>query len=302
MSLPRKKARMTETIIEVEPQAFLNQARESLAIKQKLEKSGEHNLDIDQNIRCIRAILAMNQEIWNRCKLSVNENSSKDAGLVSLMMFTRYGYEKVKAYTRTENDKKLWFITRARRTEEWFCVESLVRLPAELNPNKMFQPPFSKDDSGVAAKFIDYDLFFENSLSLHDTILKPFLATLKDHLGAVQVCLGKIDEWLMVPHNNRDFLEKTFGMNLIIPNIVDGADVQYLLKKSHIYGTHNTTFKISKKSQQIQLEKFLDFVQTAEQDFVGKIRATEVRGVVTLAPPIIHSSKGAADRKHRRSY
>jgi hypothetical protein len=45
MSSPRKKARMTETNIEVEPQAFLAQTRESLAIKQNLEKSGEHNLD-----------------------------------------------------------------------------------------------------------------------------------------------------------------------------------------------------------------------------------------------------------------
>jgi hypothetical protein len=40
-----------------DPQAFLIKARESLAIKQHLFL-GEHNLDIDQNIRGVRAILA----------------------------------------------------------------------------------------------------------------------------------------------------------------------------------------------------------------------------------------------------
>jgi hypothetical protein len=64
---------MTETNIEVEPQAFLAQARESLAIKQNFKKLGEHNLDIHQNIRGIRAILAMNQEIWTRCKGSLDK-------------------------------------------------------------------------------------------------------------------------------------------------------------------------------------------------------------------------------------
>jgi hypothetical protein len=173
-------------------------------------------------------------------------------------------------------DKKLRFTTTARHSQRRFCVEPLYSLPAELNPNDMFQPPYSKD-----TKFIDYDLFFENSLSLHDTILKPFLATLKDHLEEVQVCLGKIDEWLMVSYSNIDFLEKTFGKKLVIPNIVSGAGKYAKLKTSRISGTHSTTFKISEITQQNQLKKFLDFTSTAEQDYLGKIRATAA-GVVTL--------------------
>jgi hypothetical protein len=75
--------------------------------------------------------------------------------------------------------RELRFTTTARSTKKLISIEPLYKLPAELNPNNMFQPPYSKDDSGVAAKFIDYEILFENSLSLHDTILKPFLVRLK---------------------------------------------------------------------------------------------------------------------------
>jgi hypothetical protein len=239
--------------------------RKSNRLRAKADTNDEYDLEmrqddgIHQNIRGIRAILPMNQEIWNRCKRSLGEAAGSDPGS---MMFTRYGYEEVNA---TSVNEELLFTATVRRTDIWFCVEILHYLPAELNPNNMFQPPYSKDDSGVATKFIDYDLFFENSLSLHDTILKPFLATLKDHLEAVQVCLGKIDEWLMVSHNNTDFLEKTFGKKLVIPNIASIAKA-HQLKTSHMYGTYTATFNISEKSQQIQLEKVLDFVSTVGQD------------------------------------
>jgi hypothetical protein len=142
-------------------------------------------------------------------------------------------------------------------TEKWFWLAPLYELPAELNPNNMFQPPYSKDDSGVATKFIDYDLFFENSLTLHATILKPFLVRLKDHLEAIQVCLGKIDEWLMVSQNKIDFLEKTFGTKLVLPNsayFVSGKAPQ--LKTSHIDGTYKTTFKISEKVRKSSWKSF----------------------------------------------
>jgi hypothetical protein len=253
---------MTKTNIEMEPEAFLAQARESLAMIQNFKKSGEHNnLDIHQNIRGIRAILAINQEIWNRCERS---QSAFVCGKPGSIMFKRYGYAEVKA--KSVDDNELRFIAVARGTDELFFFEPLFKLPAELNPSNMFQPPYSKDNSGVAAGFIDYDLLFENSLGLHDTILKPFLATLKDHLEAVQVCLGKIDEWLMVPDNNKDFLEDTFCIQLVIPNDVYPYVKAPQLKTSHINGTYNTTFKISEKSQQNQLKKFLEFVSTVEQD------------------------------------
>jgi hypothetical protein len=260
-----RKARMTETNIEVEPQAFLAQTRESLASKQNFKKLGEHNLDIHQNIRGIRAILALNQEIWNRCcKESTNKYSRRKS---DSMTFTRYGYEEVQAYS--VNNEELLFTATARCADKRFRLAPLFKLPAELN---LFQPPYLKDMcKGVVTKFIDYDLFFENSLGLHDTILKPVLAALKDHLEAVQVCLGKIDEWLMGKHNNIDFLEKTFGSKLVTANIAPGANLKVYARInniSHIYGTHNTTFKISEITQQNQLKTLLDFMSTVEQDYL----------------------------------
>jgi hypothetical protein len=68
---------------------------------------------------------------------------------------------------------------------------------------------------------IKYDLLFEASLLLDDTVLVPFLSNLKAHLVSVQACLSKIDEWL-APTMNVPFLESAF-----LTGIVKDAEKHY---------------------------------------------------------------------------
>ena len=51
---------------------------------------------------------------------------------------------------------------------------------------------------------------------LHDDILEQFLCKFKQHLESIQVCLGKIESWLLEPKSNIQFLEETFQKKLII--------------------------------------------------------------------------------------
>ena len=64
---------------------------------------------------------------------------------------------------------------------------------------------------------IDYESLFEKSLILHDEVLGPFLAKLKDHLMAIQVSLGRMETWIMETRETIDYLENTFGDKIAMP-------------------------------------------------------------------------------------
>lgn len=83
-----------------------------------------------------------------------------------------------------------------------FDITPLIKLRSELRHVSV-----ETYKSGL----IKYDLLFEASLLLDDTVLVPFLSNLKNHLVSVQACLSKIDEWLAVPTMNVQFLESAFG-------------------------------------------------------------------------------------------
>jgi hypothetical protein len=82
---------------ELEPAEYVSHVREKAAKKLRPIGGGQNttNFDIEQNIRGIRAILAMNKEIWDRCKGSMLQASDKQS-----MKFRRYGFEVVEAKTR----------------------------------------------------------------------------------------------------------------------------------------------------------------------------------------------------------
>lgn len=176
------------------------------------------NYDVEQNMREIRAILAMNAEILERC-----ESHRKQA---DSWKFNRCSFDLVEAYTiNTETH----FVTYPERTEKSFDMTPLYVLPDDLKKIFFFQF-HADDDHGM----IHFNSFFERSLILHDDVLGPFLAVLKDHLMSVQVCLGEIEAWIMEPQRNVKYIEHTFGAQLVIPE--EGEE---LINECHCSeGTH----------------------------------------------------------------
>ena len=53
-----------------------------------------------------------------------------------------------------------------------------------------------------------------SAVVLHDDVLEQFLVKLKQHLESIQVCLGKIESWLLEPKSNIKFLGETFGSHV----------------------------------------------------------------------------------------
>jgi len=160
--------------------------------------------DVERNIREVHAILLTNGEIFDRCMRHVKESGA------GWSKFARYSFDTAETHTV---DSTTSFVTYPEESEKAFDTRPLMELPAGLNEFFLF-----KRKAAPYAMFVDYDLFFENSLILHDDVLGPFLVRLKDHLMSVQVCLGSIEAWLMEPMKNINYLEDIFGVTLDIPD------------------------------------------------------------------------------------
>jgi len=122
-------------------------------------------------------------------------------------VFYRYTYEVVETHTINKDNKNTTqFVTYPERTVKEFDMSPLRKMPASLDDIfffKMRSHPFSM--------FVDYESFFNRSLILHEDVLGPFLVKLKKHIMSIQVCLGSIEEWIMEPKENINYLESTFG-------------------------------------------------------------------------------------------
>jgi hypothetical protein len=111
-------------------------------------------------------------------------------------------------------------------------MELLSELPSHLSNIFVAQhqaPPFQV--------YIDYNAFFETAIMLHDDVLEPFLVKLKRHLESIQVCLGKIESWLLEQKDNIQFLEKIFGTELeLSPRYADFTTIPF---------THDSARKVN---------------------------------------------------------
>lgn len=212
MAPAKKKARKsTDSADPKSPQDIVSSVREkignNLKKKRGLRKKrggSAANYDVEHNIRTIKAILAINKEIWERCEGSMEEGNGTNT------TFVRIGFTSVKTQHNNQNNN-IQFIAVATKAEKSFRTVPIASLPSQLS--EIFQPTF---ESG--SKFVKFEAYFKKSLILNDEVLGPFLAMLKDHLESVQVCLGKIDAWLMATSSSAEFLESTFGTKLNIPD------------------------------------------------------------------------------------
>jgi len=133
--------------------------------------------------------------------------------------FTRSTFDEVRVRQNPIKSNETELITYQGRDLNAFCLKSLCEIPAGLNDLFVV-----KYQAAPYHAFIDYDAFFRTAIMLHDDILEPFLVKLKQHLESIQVCLGKIESWLLEPKSNIQFLEETFGKKLIIIRAVPLCD------------------------------------------------------------------------------
>ena len=242
------------------------------------------NFDIEQNVREIRALLKINDEIFGRC-MSMGEGKIQDKSIT----FMRNSYDAVKV---RPSGKSTEFITEPELSEKEFDLHPFSELPSDLAG--VFALKYQKEQPSL----IDYKEFLESAVMLHDDILEPFLAKLKCHIESIHVCLGEVESWLLEPKSNIKFINDTFGERKI-ENSTEGKsekksnrdfvsndvcascgqrfDAHYLhrcpygggvfkfkkyivLKTCDESGKFEKTFAIAEKSEQKKLKKFIDFM------------------------------------------
>ncbi len=172
---------------------YLGEVRNKL--KSSFSRSGkteEEHLDIEHNIIAIRAILAVNSEIFSRCMKYAEKNIIGDKTKLA-----RFGFEKIK--TRQEG-KRLELVTQVEHLVQTFDTHPLSTPPSGFN--KIVVVEYISQ-----TKFIDFEDLFCKTLLLNDEALVFLLPKLKEHLETVQVCLGVLDEWAMQPIKNVSFID-----------------------------------------------------------------------------------------------
>ena len=126
MSSPRKRA---NTEVE-EPLEYIERIREQ-ATKWFVttdDRKNKINYDIEQNIREVRALLNINDEIFQRC-ISSGQITSKSKSAT----FTRYSYDVVKVRQDTTSQSQTQFITEPEQSQKSFDMSSLMSLLADLS-------------------------------------------------------------------------------------------------------------------------------------------------------------------------
>jgi hypothetical protein len=224
----------------IEPSLLLSRARGEVANDLRPSNGAVESSNVEQNIREIRAIITTNAEILDRCIGSRKGNSYST--------FLRYSFDVVEIRTIGSTTR---FVAYPERSEKSFDMTPLTELPACIA--NIFVPPKKFFDN-----FIDYEAFFEKSLILHDEVLGAFLLQLKDHLlSSVQVCLGKIETWLMESESNINYLESKFGVKMEFPERC------IILKEwtTTLPGTINLQFNISEENDRKKLEKVLELME-----------------------------------------
>lgn len=278
---PNKKAKTSPAAMPEDPVEYASHMRAQmmgdLMNSTTAEMKERMSYDVEQNIREIRAILTINDEIFGRCMDSMdlchsfNDKSGRNVSAV----FHRQSCDVVKVSPVNSSTR---FTTPIVCSEKTFNLESLVKLPDCLAETFVV-----KYKEKCHSNFIDYDAFFHRSLSLHEEVLGPFLAKLKDHLETIQVCLGNIDIWMLEPMGNAKFLKKMFGYKIPISkgplkqepsssssesedsssDSEDDEDEEcnyYILKECDDSGEYRRTFNLSEKDERKKLKIFLQFM------------------------------------------
>ena len=285
---PRKKAKKSAPKEPEDPLEYANHIREEAGKRfNKSIKKKNVNLDIEQNIREIRALLKINDEIFERCMSAEWTHVKYKKTLVT---FTRYGFDVVKVRP-SGTGTSTQFITEPQCSKKEFDMTSLSDLPTGID--NLFVVKYQAEPFTM---FVDFKAFFECAIMLNDEILEPFLAKLKCHIESIHVCLGEVESWLLEPKSNIKFINDTFGRKIESNSAYKstdrcisceeklGAHNRYyhsttdstfycpygggvfkkyiVLKTCDESGKFEKTFAIAEKGEQKKLKKFIDFMSS----------------------------------------
>ena len=160
---------------------------------------------IEQNANAIQAILASNEEIYDRCKGCIEDGTSEKT------TFIKPDFEVVDAYY-DQTTAMFHFVTYPEHCRKELDTKPLSNLPSSLDFGAFtFRQMYIGTDSSHESSFINYRTLFESSFMLHDDFLGLFLVKLKEHLENVTACLKEIDDWLSTPFSNMKYLQQHFG-------------------------------------------------------------------------------------------
>lgn len=301
---PKKKSKKSTTPKAkkkpvVEPLEHLSEVRDrAVKVLIKSEKNKNVNYDIEQNIREIRAILATNTEIFDRCMEYFKEGEYHGTHSNNQYTFVRVNFNTINSIPqdREDNDTVAQLVAIPSRTESEFDMSSLIDPPIGIDDIIVIKRISGSYDN---EKFIDYRKFFESALLLHDDVLEPILAKLKDKLMDIQVCLGNIDAWVMEPQQCINFLKDTFKESSISiessvkkygerPNCTcDTPDIEFnsdyeliaycnscgtednvhnLKEFENVHSKYEATFDIREEKEQKRLIKLLELLDMEEAE------------------------------------
>ena len=178
----------------------------------------------------IQKELDMIRTLMKHCKQAIEHGGQK---LLPNTLITRRDFDVVEAYyLHSKSDKGfVMFKSIPLCEEKEFNITPLIKLPSELD---IFRIETLK--SGL----IKFDVLFEMSSVLHDSILTSFLTNLKNHLVKVNFCLTGIHEWLNKTATNKPFLERAFGRGTIATAVRRAKVDPACAKCGHWFKSHKS--------------------------------------------------------------
>lgn len=213
----------------------------------------------DQIIAKIRALLATNKEILDRCmdsKVDSSDNAFSSRILSGPFgwTFKRTNYSTVKVRTV---DGIVEFYSDPYVECNTFDATSLYQLPPRLRDFS-----FYKKDTLFETKVIDFSAYLEGCVLLNDEVLLPLLVLLKEHLETVQVSLGDIEQWIVAADESLSFLESAFGSFEVNLDCAPGGLKSIVMKSVPISGNLKFSFDVSCESRRAKLIHCIDFVES----------------------------------------
>lgn len=167
-------------------------------------------MDIEQCVRETRALLKVNDEIFDRCKKSQRKTQREfvvrdPRTRYKKIFFARKGFDAVRVHHTGTSTQ---IVTHYERSTKCFDMNFLGDLPDELKDlvGLKFCAEFAIN------MFVDCNAIFQRAFTLHDDVLGPFLTRFKRHIESIHVRLGEIESWLLEPAGNLKYLEETFGI------------------------------------------------------------------------------------------
>ena len=175
------------------------------------DKEGVDHDNIKHNICCIRALLTVNEDILTRCL--THAVSTGDETKLS-----RFGFEGVRT---NQEGNLLEIVTQAERATQTFDTRPLSNSPSGFSDIVVVKHQSS-------SMFIDFSDLFNKTLLLNDGAVQCLLPKLKEHLEVAQVCLGKLDDWIMQSSRNVSFINNVFQKDYKTPDDVDPLRISEL--------------------------------------------------------------------------